>query len=294
LSLRGLLGIIRGPFLLLPVALIAAGAGAGAHEGCFSAVNTVIALAGLVALHVAVNVFNEIADFRTGIDLETVRTPFSGGSGTLPSGALGTGAAYVVGALATASGLAAGLYFLGLYGPDLVPLLGVGALCVLGYSDLFTRIGLGELAAGLGLGGLAVWGAAFVQCGSAGKTALAAAVPAFLMTFDLLLLNEFPDETADRHGGRRNLVLLLGRRRAALVWAAAAVAAPAVILLAVFLRWLPGPAIVAALPSLVLIPGLRWATSRPETDVPVPALGANVAWNLTTNAVLAATLFLSR
>jgi 1,4-dihydroxy-2-naphthoate octaprenyltransferase len=37
------------------------------------------------------------------------------------------------------------------------------------------------------------------------------------MTFDLLLLNELPDEEADRAGGRRNLVLILGRRAAALV-----------------------------------------------------------------------------
>ena len=34
------------------------------------------------------------------------------------------------------------------------------------------------------------------------NTALAAGVPAFLMTFNLLFLNEFPDEEADRAGGR--------------------------------------------------------------------------------------------
>jgi len=294
MSMSGVLGLIRGPFLLLPVTLVAAGAGAAAHEGCVSPLHTVIALVGLVALHIAVNVLNELSDYRTGIDLHTERTPFSGGSGALPSGAVGTATAAAVAILATAVGAAAGLYFLAIHRTAFLPGLAAGAVCVLGYSDLFTRNGLGEIAAGFGLGGLAVWGTAFVQCGTAGRTALAAAVPAFLMTFDLLLLNEFPDERADREGGRRNLVLLLGRRRAAGVWAVAALVVPLSVAGSVAAGWLPPLALLAALPSLALAVPLRWALGRPDENVPIPALAANVAWNLLTNSVLAATLFLAR
>jgi 1,4-dihydroxy-2-naphthoate octaprenyltransferase len=43
----------------------------------------VLALIGLVALHAAVNAFNEASDMRSGIDLQTTRTPFSGGSGSM-------------------------------------------------------------------------------------------------------------------------------------------------------------------------------------------------------------------
>ncbi len=292
--MSGVLGIIRGPFLLLPVTLVAAGAAAAAYEGCVSPLHTVIALVGLVALHIAVNVFNELSDYRTGIDLHTERTPFSGGSGALPSGMVSTATAWLIAVLATTAGAATGLYFLAIHGTAFLPVLAVGAVCVLGYSDLFTRNGLGEVAAGLGLGGLAVWGTAFIQCGTAGKTALAAAVPAFLMTFDLLLLNEFPDERADREGGRRNLVLILGRRRAAMVWAAAAIAVPLALIGFVAAGWLPPLALVAALPSLVLAAPLRWALSRADESVPIPALAANVAWNLLTNTVLAASLFFAR
>ena len=81
-------GIARVPFLLLPITLIASGGAAAAWAGGLSWLHTVVALVGLVALHIAVNSMNEAGDMRTGIDLNTQRTPFSGGSGTLPSGAL--------------------------------------------------------------------------------------------------------------------------------------------------------------------------------------------------------------
>jgi 1,4-dihydroxy-2-naphthoate octaprenyltransferase len=38
-----------------------------------------------VGVHVAVNALNEASDYKTGIDFNTERTPFSGGSGTLPA-----------------------------------------------------------------------------------------------------------------------------------------------------------------------------------------------------------------
>ena len=79
-------GVARAPFLLLPVTLVASGAAAAAYDDRASALATVLALIGLVALHAAVNAFNEASDMRSGIDLQTTRTPFSGGSGTLPVG----------------------------------------------------------------------------------------------------------------------------------------------------------------------------------------------------------------
>lgn len=293
MTLKPYLGVARAPFLLLPVTLVAAGAAAAAFAGGFDAAHTALALIGLLALHAAVNVFNEVSDHRTGIDLHTVRTPFSGGSGTLPSGALGRRAALAFGVAAAGVGLAVGVYFATRVGWPMVVLMAVGAVAVLGYTDVFARIGLGEVFAGLGLGALPVWGAALVQTGSPGRAAAAAAVPAFFMTFNLLLLNEFPDESADRGGGRVNLVLALGRRRAAAVWLAAAALTAASIVGAAAVGMLPALAAVAALPTLLLLPGFRWALRTPEAPVPVPALGANVVWNLATNATLAVTLVLA-
>jgi 1,4-dihydroxy-2-naphthoate polyprenyltransferase len=228
---------------------------------------------------------------RSGIDLQTTRTPFSGGSGTLPSGALPVGAAVGVGVAGSMVGLLIGIYFVTQIG--WWPLAGVmvlGAVAVLVYTQLFARTGAGEIFAGLGLGLLPVVGTALVQRGVIGPAAWAAGVPAFLMTFNLLLLNEFPDEKADRAGGRLNLVLMFGRPRAALVYAAAAVATPLSIAIAVLAQALPPLALIGCLPFWFAVPAVRWAVSQPKEPVPIPAMAGNVIWNLSTNALLAAGL----
>ena len=281
------LGVARAPFLLLPVTLVASGAAAAAYEGAFGWGPTLLALVGLVLLHAAVNALNEASDMASGIDLRTTRTPFSGGSGTLPAGRLSVRATRAFAyACAAVGGLIGGWFALRL-GPLFALLMAAGAAAVLFYSEVFARAGVGEVAAGLGLGALPVWGAAWVQGPPPGPAALWAGAPAFFMTFDLLLLNEFPDEEADRAGGRRNLVLMLGRKGAALVYAGAAALTPLAIVAAVVLKALPLAALVAVVPSLLLLKPLAWAFGDTREPVPVAGLAANVAWNLATNAVLA-------
>ena len=292
-DLKPWLGVARAPFLLLPVTLVAAGAAAAAYEGSFAWRPTLLALLGLVALHAAVNAFNEASDMASGIDLHTQRTPFSGGSGTLPAGELSVRATRAFALACSALGGLIGVFFATRLGGGFALLMVAGAAAVLFYSRVLARAGLGEIAAGLGLGALPVWGAAWVQGRSPGLAALGAGLPAFFMTFDLLLLNEFPDEQADREGGRRNLVLLFGRPAAARIYAAAALLAPGAIVAAVAASALPPHALAAAIPSLLLTRPLRWAFTRPREPVPIPALGANVAWNLATNLVLAAALLVA-
>jgi 1,4-dihydroxy-2-naphthoate octaprenyltransferase len=271
---------------------VAAGTAAAAYRDAFDALAAALAMVGLVALHAAVDAFNEASDFRTGIDFNTERTPFSGGSGTLPGGLLSYRAAVGVGIVGSLIGLAVGIWILTVVGWKLVPLMVVGAVAVLGYTDLLARAYIGEFFAGLGLGLLPVMGTYLVQTGTVDTLAVAAALPAFFMTFNLLLLNEFPDEHADRKGGRRNLVLLLGRRAAARVYVAAVLAVPVSLALCVVLGYLPPTCLLALLPSLLLVPPLRWALSRPEQAVPHAALGVNVVWILLTNLVLAGSLLL--
>ena len=289
-KLKAYLGVARAPFLLLSVTLVASGAAAARYAGDFSWNRTLLALIGLVALHAAVNAFNEVSDMKTGIDLRTQRTPFSGGSGTLPSGLLRIQAAYAFAVALALVGLAVGIYFIIQVGLVFLPIVILGAICVLGYADVFSRTGVGEIAAGLGLGLLPVIGAGMVQSGQVSAPVVAAAVPAFFMTFNLLLLNEFPDEAADRTGGRRHLIILLGRPRAAMIYAAAAILTPLSILAAVALNALPPVSLLALIPSLLLVLPLRWAFRMPAQPAPIAALAANVAWNLLTNIALAATL----
>lgn len=293
-SFKAFASVARAPFLLLPPTLVASGAAAAVWDGSFSWSRTVLALVGLVSLHMAVNIFNEWSDMRTGIDLATERTPFSGGSGTLPAGGMSPGTALVFGLVCAGVGLVIGLWFLFEVGWVLLPIIIAGAVSVLAYTDVLARIGVGEMTAGFCLGAGPVIGAALVQGGGWSSAAVAASVPAFFMTFNLLLLNEFPDEGADREGGRRNLVILLGRRPAAWIYVTAGLMTPFAITIAVLLGVLPLLSLAAVLPSLFLVKPLLWVLRGPELPVPIPALGANVAWNLATNTVMALTLVIAR
>lgn len=292
MSLSAYAGVARAPFLLLPVTLVVAGTGAAAHSGQVLWLHAALALVGLLGGHIAVNALNEASDYRTGIDLKTERTPFSGGSGTLPARRLSYGKTVTTGLLGGAVGIVVGAYFLTIVGRPLVPILLIGALAVFSYTDVLARHFVGELFAGLGLGALPVLGTALVQTGSYQPVAIAASLPAFFMTFNLLLLNEFPDERADKEGGRRNLIVLMGRRSAARLYALFGACVPISIVLSVALGYLPPLTLAAVLPSLLLAKPLQWALGAAEDDVPIPAMGANVIWNLSTNVVLGVALML--
>jgi len=45
-------------------------------------------------------------------------------------------------------------------------------------------------------------------------------------------------------------------------------------------------ALAGAAPSLLLAKPLKWAFGDTTADVPIPAMGANVTWNLATNTLL--------
>lgn len=292
-SLRPFAGITRVPFLLLSVVVVANGAAAAAWSGTFDPVHTTLALIGLLLLHASVNALNEASDYVSGIDVHTDPTPFSGGSKTIPEGELSPTTAYRYGYAAAAGGAGIGLYFLYVYGPIMLPFIVVGALCVVLYTAYLTKLGIGEAAAGLGLGALPVAGTAVVQSGSLSVGAVAAAVPAFFLTFNLLLLNEFPDVAADRVGGRRNLVHRLGRETAAIVYVLACLAVPTSIVAGVVVDALPPLALLAVLPSVILARPVSWAIDRPTTVPTVDDLRDNVIWVLATNALLALGLYLS-
>jgi len=82
---RALFGIMRVPFLILTPACVVLGVASAVWTG--AGVNyayLLLILIGALSAHTSVNALNEYSDYRSGLDLKTTRTPFSGGSGTLP------------------------------------------------------------------------------------------------------------------------------------------------------------------------------------------------------------------
>ncbi len=215
MSLRIWLVEIRMQFLLLPVILSVVGGSLAYHDGAFDALNFVLFTAIMLLLHITVNTLNDYYDHRTGIDLNTRRTMFNGGTGVLQEGLLRPKQVLDMAIVSYLISLALSIFLVAKVGLVLLPLVAMGMIFSLFYTQIFARNLLGEIAAGLGLGSLPILGAYMVHIPELTPAILILAVSAGLLTFNLLLLNEFPDLEADRMGGRRNLVIRLGTRRAA-------------------------------------------------------------------------------
>ncbi len=288
-TLPDLLRIARAPFLLLgPIAVGVGAASAWLDLGSLDPLRLAVILLGAVAAHVSVNAFNEYQDFRSGLDLHTQRTPFSGGSGALPERPELAPAARALAWGALLVTVACGLYLLRVAGPGLLP-LGLGGLAlVLLYTRWINRLPLLCLIApGTGFGLFMVMGTYYALTGHFTDTALFAALPVFFLVNGLLLLNQFPDVEPDAAVGRRHLPITLGRRRAAQVFGALLAGAYLSLLAGVWLQALPRTTLLALLTLPLALSVWRGARQRAE-QIPalVPVLGRNVALTMATPLLL--------
>ena len=210
---------IRANFLVLPVILVMIGGAAARYEGFFSAILFFVTLFGVVAAHISVNLFNEYSDWRTGIDAQTIRTPFSGGSGNLQKGLIEPAQVFRAAWMALAVAFFTGCGLAYTAGWQVLVIMCAGGAAVVFYTDYITRWMLGELVSGITLGSLVVIGAYFVQTGTVTPGIIYSSIPPGLLTVELLFLNEFPDVEADSCGGRKHLVIILGKKRAAYLYA---------------------------------------------------------------------------
>ena len=280
------LSLIRAPFLVFTLIVVLVPGAAAVNAGQFDLTNTLLALGAVLTAHIAVNVLNLASDYRTGIDKATDETPYSGGNDVLVSGALSYRRALAAGVLSV---LASALFVLPLvsqFGGLVVLFYAVGLALVVGYTDVFARIGLGEVACGLGLTALPTLAVGYIQAGSFPASVLALSVPMFLVGFNLLLLNEFPDVEADRANGRVNVPVVLGRRAAGYVYLAVVVAVAGSVLSPVVAGVLPVTVVVALLPAVLLWPVVR-AILWGDPSVGEDELGAHLLWTQTTIVGLA-------
>lgn len=289
------LGVIRGRFLLLALTCVALGIAAALKtrdlDGGF-VVDALLVLLGALAAHAGVNALNEYSDYRSGLDQQTRRTPFSGGSGTLVAQPQYVEVAQWLGLGAVGLTTAIGLYFL-VRQPALVwslaPLGAVGLALVLAYTPWLTRRPwLCLLAPGLGFGPLMVLGTQVVLAGQISLSAALLSLVPFCLCNNLLLLNQFPDIEADRSVGRLTLPMLLGRAGAVQVLCVQWLLAFAGLLVCVLAGWLPAGAAAGLLGAL---PALRaWRLLRRDADdleCLLPAMGLNVAVSVLTPLLMA-------
>lgn len=293
---RAVLGVARAPFLVLtPACLLVGFAVADRILGRIDLWHAALVLVGALAAHVAVNALNEYGDFRSGLDLMTRRTPFSGGSGTLPAEPRFAPLALALAITAATVTVLVGLYFVTLRGAALLPVGVAGMLLVLGYTHWITRHPwLCLLAPGLGFGPLMIMGTAIALGAGASMAALFAALSPMFLCSGLLLLNQVPDIEADRRVGRRHLAVLWGAARTTRLYALLVAAAHLSLIAAVAAGALPVTALLGLLTLPLAVAATRGALRHADDPQRLlPALGLNVALCVATPVLIATGIWIA-
>jgi len=268
--------VIRAPFLFLVVALALLGTSIAWFEGAFHLGHALLAFFGLLLAHISVNVLNEYFDYRSGVDLRTQRTPFSGGSGALPSGLITPRQALWLGLGTLIVAALIGVYFIITMGLLLLPLLLVALACIVLYTPLILKMGWPEWAPGIGLGSLPILGAYFVQTGEYTLPAVIASIPSGILVHNLLLINEFPDVEADVTAKRRTLPIVIGKKKASIVYSVLTVMLYLWIIGGVIFGYMPPFSLLGLLTIPWAVKAIRGSLQHEDMNKLVPALANNV------------------
>ena len=284
----------RPNFLLLTPLNYSVGIAAAYVEGSFDVFRALLGLIGVLLAHLSINVINDYFDFKSGLDLKTRRTPFSGGSGILPTGGLDPRSVYLFAVGCLLTGGAIGIYFAYTTGWLLLPLVLFAAFTIYFYTTHLSHWYLGELFTGLNFGFLMAVGAYFIMIGRYSISAFVPAVIPGILGSTLLFINEFPDVEPDREAGRRNVVMALGLERSSKVYALL-VASPYIwVVLCIVAGYMPPTMLVTFLSIPIGLKAVKGALENySDVEKLVPSLGANVLWILSTTALTTIGLALS-
>lgn len=206
----------RPPFLTASALPVVVGTGWGAGlAGEVAWWPALCALIGVVLLHAAANVLNDVGDEVGGTDRLNSRRiyPYTGGSRFIQNGVLSVVQMRNLGITLLALALLPGFALLALRGVAILWLGVAGIVLGVAYSlrplALASR-GMGELSVALAFGLLPGIAAAWLQSGRVDADALWIVLPTTLWVTAVLLINEVPDVDADGAAGKRTLPVRFG------------------------------------------------------------------------------------
>ncbi len=281
----------RLPFLTATIVPVFLGLAAAAYDRRFSLGLALLTLFGAIAVHLGLNVANDIFDTLSGADEGNFTpTKYSGGSRVLQYGLVTLRQMVAIAAVCYAAGLIIGLVLAAISGPGLLWLGVAGVLISYFYTAPPLRLvhrGLGELCVGLGFGPIMMLGSYFVQTGHYALRPFILSIPVAVLVTLILYANEVPDRQADAKVGKRTLVVRMSERAVLYGYVAAVAVAYLTIVLGVVIRVLPWPTAIALLTIPIAYQayqGLRAHYNSPYQLMPY--LGKNVNLHLYTGLLL--------
>jgi 1,4-dihydroxy-2-naphthoate polyprenyltransferase len=245
-------------------------------------------LIGAISAHISVNTLNEYYDFKSGLDLVTEKTPFSGGSGALPDHPEMAGPILTVGIVSLLATVVIGLYLVLISGMQIMPVGLIGVILIVTYTQWINRSPvLCLIAPGLGFGTLMVMGTHVILTGEYSLLAWQLSLVPFFLTNNLLLLNQYPDIIADTSVGRKTFPIVFGVKKSNLAYAVFMLSAYLPILIYVVNGLIPGLCLIAFIPMLfslfALAGGVKYSSNIGDSP---QHLAANVAAAILTPLLL--------
>lgn len=97
---------------------------------------------GIMCLHISVDLLNDYSDYKRGIDTNTKRTRYSGGTGVIPENLINSRVIYCAGVVFLILGGLTGLYFVTIKGIIILTLLSFAIISIYFYSTNIVNAGL--------------------------------------------------------------------------------------------------------------------------------------------------------
>ena len=173
---------------------------------------------GILCLHISVDLLNDYSDYKRGIDTNTKRTKFSGGTGVIPDNLINSKLIYMAGIIFLILGGLVGLYFVTIKGIIILILLTFAIISIYFYSTNIVNAGLGEIFVAI-KGCMIVLGSYYIQSDTINLTSVYVGIIVGLLSAVILLVTSFPDYNADKNSGRRTLVILMGKKNSVKLFA---------------------------------------------------------------------------
>jgi 1,4-dihydroxy-2-naphthoate octaprenyltransferase len=281
----------RLPFLTATIVPIALGGAVAADDGRFTLGWWLLALIAGCAVHLGLNIANDLFDDASGADAaNTTPTPFSGGSRVMQYGLVSRRAMTLACVSFYFFAIALGLVLAAARGWELLAIGAVGVALSLAYTAPPFRLvhrGLGEPVTALGFGPVMAIGAYFVCAQQWSWEVIYASLPVAILIALVLYVNQVPDREGDGRSGKRTLIVRWPQSRVVTGYAVVCVVAFALIAAGPAVGITPWPTLIA----LVTAPMAYkvWRGLQASYEQPyglMPTMQQNIALHLCTGILL--------
>ncbi len=282
----------RLPFLTATIVPVLLGIAVAGRDGFFNLGYAALTVIAGAAVHIGLNVANDVFDTLSGADdANSTPTQFSGGSRVIQRGLLSLKQMVTISVVAYTLAIVIGVALVIVRESwELLAIGGFGVLISFFYTAPPLRLvhrGLGEITTALGFGPVMVLGAYVVQAQRWSWEALVVSIPVAIMIALVLYVNEIPDRRSDASVGKRTLPTRWRPETVRLAYMLSVAAAFGVVVVGALFHLFPYPTLIAlaSVPLAVQVyRGMQQHYDRPY-DL-MADMGKNVQLHLVSGMLL--------